>query len=163
ELLAARAHAKGIDIAVRIGRDVPAEVLVDAARLRQVLLNLAGNGVKFTDTGGVTLSAERLEGAPQDAVRIEFAVADSGPGVPAVAAERVFGESEQAASALTRRHGGAGLGLAISRRIVRRMGGDIELREQPRGGAVFRFALDLSVAPPRLPGATLPELAGRRI
>jgi signal transduction histidine kinase/CheY-like chemotaxis protein len=163
ELLAARAHAKGIDIAVRMDDDVPAEVLVDAARLRQVLLNLAGNGVKFTDAGGVTLSAGRLDGAPQGAVRIEFAVADSGPGVPAAAAERIFGEFEQVDSALTRRHGGAGLGLAISRRIVRRMGGDIELRERPGGGAVFRFALDLSLPPSKLTAAPPPDLAGRRI
>ena len=163
ELLAARAHAKGIDIAVRMGSAVPAVVVVDAARLRQVLLNLAGNGVKFTDAGGVTLSAERRDGAGPDAARIEFAVADSGPGVPVAAAERIFGEFEQVDSALTRRHGGAGLGLAISRRIVRRMGGDIALGERPGGGAVFRFALDLPVGAAGAPAAAQPDLAGRRI
>ena len=127
ELLAARAHAKGIDIAARMSRDVPAEVIVDPARLRQVLLNLAGNGVKFTEAGGVTVSVERGDSNRPEVARIVFSVADSGPGIPPEEAERIFGEFEQADSALTRGHGGAGLGLAISRRIVRRMGDDIVL------------------------------------
>jgi CheY-like chemotaxis protein len=163
ELLAARAHAKGIDIAVSMGREVPAEVVVDAARLRQVLLNLVGNGVKFTDAGGVTLSAERAGGGSPDTARIVFSVADSGPGIPAAEAERIFGEFEQVDSALTRRHGGAGLGLAISRRIVRRMGSDIVLGERTGGGAVFRFTLDLPAPRSEPADMALPALDGRRV
>ena len=118
-------------------------MIVDPARLRQVLLNLAGNGVKFTEAGGVTVSVERGYSSDREIERIVFSVMDSGPGIPPEEAERIFGEFEQADSALTRRHGGAGLGLAISRRIVRRMGSDIVLDRAPGGGAIFRFALDL--------------------
>ncbi len=148
ELLAGRAHVKGIDIAVDVARDLPRAVVVDPARLRQVLINLAGNGVKFTETGGVTLSAARAsDGA------IIFAVSDTGPGIPAADAERLFDEFEQMDKALSRRHGGAGLGLAISRRIVRRMGGDIIVSPGEAGGSVFSFTLDLPAASPETVGA----------
>jgi signal transduction histidine kinase/CheY-like chemotaxis protein len=156
ELLAARAHAKGIDMAARVAPDVPA-VVVDGARLRQVLLNLAGNAVKFTEAGGVTLAAAREPGA---ATRIAFTVTDSGPGIAAADAERIFDEFEQADSATTRRHNGAGLGLAISRRILRQMGGDIVVEPAPAGGARFRFVLDLPAAGAAAP---VPRIEGRRV
>ncbi len=145
ELLAGRAHAKGIDIAAEIGDGLPATVMVDGARLRQVLINLAGNGVKFTDKGGVTLRVGPGRAPAEDHVAIAFAVADTGPGIAASDSERLFGEFEQSDSALTRRHGGAGLGLAISRRIVRQMGSDLNVVPGPHGGSVFRFTLDLKV------------------
>jgi PAS domain S-box-containing protein len=160
ELLAGRAHIKGIDIAAEIAADVPGKVIVDPARLRQVLINLAGNGVKFTEKGGVTVSVTL---ADDGAVR--FAVADSGPGIPAGDAERLFDEFEQMDTAITRRHGGAGLGLAISRRIVRRMGGDVALSPRAGGGSVFSFTLALvpvaAAAPPvaRLDGRSFLILA----
>ena len=160
ELLAGRAHQKGIDIAVRVDRGVPARVEVDPARLRQVLLNLAGNGVKFTHTGGVTVAID-VERRDSDRVRIVFTVADTGPGISPEDAERLFGEFEQADSALTRRHGGAGLGLAISRRIVERMGGDLTVSPRVGGGSVFRFALDLRADSAETPSP--PSLAGRRM
>ena len=151
ELLAARAHAKGIDIAAEVSADVPALVTVDAARLRQVLLNLAGNGVKFTDKGGVTVAAKVAgDGA------ITFSVADSGPGIPPAETERLFDEFEQLDTALTRRHGGAGLGLAISRRIVRRMGSDVTVTPRRGGGSVFSFTLALT---PKAAAAPMPDLA----
>ena len=162
ELLAARAHAKGIDIAVETGLGLPAKVMVDATRLRQVLLNLAGNGIKFTETGGVMLSATPLGGALEGAQRVAFTVADSGPGIPPEQAERIFEEFEQVETALSRRHGGAGLGLAISRRIVRRMGSDISLAPRRGGGSVFAFVLDLAVVE-AAPTGRSPELTGRRI
>jgi signal transduction histidine kinase/CheY-like chemotaxis protein len=139
ELLAGRAHVKDIDIAVEVSPDLPASVLVDPARLRQVLINLAGNGVKFTEAGGVALSARAVPDG------IAFAVADSGPGIPDGDGERLFDEFEQMDTALSRRHGGAGLGLAISRRIVRQMGGDIALARREGGGSVFAFTLALPV------------------
>jgi signal transduction histidine kinase/CheY-like chemotaxis protein len=157
ELLAGRAHVKGIDIAVEIGRDLPVSVVVDPARLRQVLINLAGNGVKFTEAGGVTLSAR---GTP-DGRSIVFAVSDSGPGIPASDSERLFDEFEQMDTALSRRHGGAGLGLAISRRIVRGMGGDVTLAPRAGGGSVFTFTLDLPIADAS--SAAMPDLGGRRV
>jgi PAS domain S-box-containing protein len=141
ELLAGRAHAKSIDIAAEIALGVPASVMVDRARLRQVLINLAGNGVKFTDRGGVTLAAGiTANGATA------FFVSDSGPGIPPGEADRLFDEFEQMDTALSRRHGGAGLGLAISQRIVRRMGGEIRLAPRAGGGSVFSFQLNLPAA-----------------
>src|SRR4029079_13252029 len=133
ELLAARAHGKGIDIAADVAPDVQA-VMVDAQRLRQVLLNLDGNGVKFTEHGGVTLSARLAKPSAPGRVEVEFSVADTGPGIPSEAVGRLFREFEQLDPAPTRRHGGAGLGLAISRRIVRAMGGEIALESPPPGG-----------------------------
>ena len=95
ELLAARAHAKGIDIATDVDPALPAIVMVDPARLRQVLINLAGNGVKFTETGGVTLGAS-LRGRPDESrIALTFSVADTGPGIAPEEAERLFGEFEQ--------------------------------------------------------------------
>ncbi|MCR4283228.1 MAG: ATP-binding protein, partial [Bauldia sp.] len=157
ELIAGRAHLKGIDLAVAIGRDVPAVVIVDPARLRQVLINLAGNGIKFTDEGGVTLSVGRA------ADGIVFAVSDSGPGIPPGDAERLFDEFEQMDAALGRRHGGAGLGLAISRRIVRRMGGDLTVSGREGGGSVFSLTLDLPVAEGALSARPTADLRGRSV
>ena len=162
ELLAARAHAKGIDIAAEIGRDVPAAVIVDAARLRQVLINLAGNGVKFTETGGVTLSVALGRAPAEGHAAIAFSVSDTGPGIAASDADRLFGEFEQSDSALTRRHGGAGLGLAISRRIVRQMGSDLTVMPGEGGGSAFRFTLDLKVAADAA-DRPAPDLAGRAV
>ncbi|HZP21163.1 MAG TPA: ATP-binding protein [Bauldia sp.] len=159
ELLAARAQGKGIDLAADSSADLPL-VSVDVARLRQVLLNLAGNGVKFTETGGVRVGA-RLEATGPEKVRVRFTVADTGPGIAADEIERIFGEFEQGDMALSRRHGGAGLGLAISRRIVRRMGSDISVAPGPSGGSVFAFTLELPAA--SAPARTAGDLAGRRV
>ena len=98
--------ASGIDIAADVA-GLPARVSVDATRLRQVLVNLAGNGVKFTATGGVTVAAHAIGPGDGDTVRIAFSVADTGPGVAPGDVERIFGEFEQGDTALTRRHGGA--------------------------------------------------------
>jgi signal transduction histidine kinase/CheY-like chemotaxis protein len=144
ELLAARAHAKGIDLAVDVGSNLPRNVRVDAARLRQVLVNLVDNAVKFTERGGVVLRADGRPGAGAGSARIAFSVEDSGPGIDASEIERVFGEFEQLEHVPGRRSGGAGLGLAISRRIVRSMGSDIALHARPGGGACFSFVLDLA-------------------
>ncbi len=163
ELLAGRAHVKGIDIAAEVGADMPTAVMVDATRLRQVLINLAGNGVKFTEAGGVTLSVRRLAAGADGRVSVTFAVADSGPGIAPSEAERLFGEFEQIDTALSRRHGGAGLGLAISRRIVRRMGGDIAVTPREGGGTVFAFTLELAPAK-AAPGTEPPvDLSGRSV
>lgn len=164
ELLAARAHAKGIDIATDVDPALPAAVMVDAARLRQVLINLAGNGVKFTESGGVTLGAHVADDGKPDRVGLTFSVADTGPGIAPEEAERLFGEFEQSDSQLTRRHGGAGLGLAISRRIVRQMGGDLVVSPADGGGSLFRFRLDLAVAADRHRAGSEPGgLAGRAV
>jgi signal transduction histidine kinase/CheY-like chemotaxis protein len=161
ELLAGRAHGKGIDLAADIDSSLPT-IEVDAVRLRQVLINLVGNGVKFTERGGVALEVERQRAVGESAIAVRFSVVDSGPGVDPADRERIFEEFEQADGAIARRHGGAGLGLAISRRIVRRMGSDIEYLPRPGGGSIFRFTLEVPVGDARGPQA-LPDLAGRHI
>jgi signal transduction histidine kinase/DNA-binding response OmpR family regulator len=141
ELLAPRAQAKGLEIASSIEERLPPYVNGDAARLRQVLLNLAGNAVKFTEYGGVAVTVER--GAAPD--QITFAVHDTGIGIAPNAQARVFDEFEQADDGRTRKFGGTGLGLAISRRIVERMGGTLSL-ESARQGSTFRFTVALAGA-----------------
>ncbi len=128
ELLAPRAQAKHIEIAAYVDERLPLEVAGDAARLRQVLLNLAGNAIKFTSTGGVALIVE--PGIWPD--EISFLVRDTGIGIAPEAQSRIFREFEQADDGIARSYGGTGLGLSISERIVRRMGGRITLAEQAR-------------------------------
>ncbi len=144
ELMAPRAHAKGIEIAAFVDERLPAAVIGDAARLRQVLLNLVGNAVKFTDAGGVAVTAEPAS-APDMVI---FRVQDSGIGIAPDAQARIFAEFEQADGGSTRRHGGTGLGLAIAQRIVERMGGSITLASTPGAGATFGFTIALPAAAP---------------
>jgi signal transduction histidine kinase/DNA-binding response OmpR family regulator len=122
---------------------LPAAVLVDEKRLRQVLLNLLDNAVKFTDHGGVSLRVRRLPGAGQ--ARLRFEIEDTGIGISDEHLRRVFQPFEQAGDP-QRRIGGTGLGLAISRQLVRRMGSDIEVRTQPGRGSRFWFDLELPLA-----------------
>jgi signal transduction histidine kinase/DNA-binding response OmpR family regulator len=140
ELLSPRAQAKGLEIAAAIDERLPGEVAGDAARLRQVLLNLAGNAVKFTEAGGVALIVE--PGAAPHEVR--FLVRDTGIGITPDALSRIFEEFEQADGGMTRKFGGTGLGLAISRRIVERMGGQIEVESAPGNGSMFSFTITLA-------------------
>ncbi len=156
ELLAPRAQAKGIEIAAEIADDIPARVFGDAARLRQVLLNLAGNAVKFTDEGGVLVVAER------DGEKIRFLVEDSGPGIEAEAQARIFREFEQGDDSPARRHGGTGLGLAIASKIVERMGGEISLQSGAERGSVFGFSVELPAIEGE-PAFTPADLSGRDI
>lgn len=135
ELLAPRALAKGLEIASFIAPEAPREMEGDPARLRQVLVNLIGNAVNFTEKGGVGVRLAR-EG---DLLRSE--VRDTGPGVPAAAREAIFEEFEQGDGSATRRHGGTGLGLAISRRLVAQMGGVLSLSQTSSKGSTFAFTL----------------------
>ena len=142
ELLAPRAHAKGIEIACSIDERLPALVSGDAARLRQVLLNLAGNAIKFTSQGGVALIAE--PGIWQG--EISFLVRDTGLGIALEAQERIFREFEQAEEHTARDYGGTGLGLSISDRIVKRMGGRIVLDSKIGHGSTFEVSIPLDAA-----------------
>jgi signal transduction histidine kinase/CheY-like chemotaxis protein len=139
ELLSPRAQAKGLEIASSIGERLPEQVIGDAARLRQVLLNLAGNAVKFTETGGVAVIVEPGIAADE----ISFGVRDTGIGIAPEAQERVFEEFEQADDGMTRKFGGTGLGLAISRRIAERMGGSLTVESTLGQGSTFRFTVVL--------------------
>ncbi|TIM96511.1 MAG: PAS domain S-box protein, partial [Mesorhizobium sp.] len=120
ELLAARAFAKDIGLGCHVEPDLPQLITADPGKVRQVLLNLIGNAIKFTDSGGVLVSIARARTETSD--RICFTIADTGPGLRDADLERIFEEFEQADGTSTRTHGGAGLGLAISRRLVAAMG-----------------------------------------
>ncbi len=142
ELLAPRAGAKGLEIASVVSPDAPTQLTGDPARLRQVLINLLGNAVNYTDRGGVGLRVY------VDGPSLRFDVRDSGPGVPAAAREAIFEEFERADWS-TKPQGGAGLGLAISRRLVQLMGGALALSDTSDAGSTFSIILPLteSVAP----------------
>ncbi len=132
ELCSPRAHEKGLEIALVIAPNVPLEVAGDDGRLRQIILNLASNAVKFTETGGILV---RLE-APKEG-RLVISVEDTGIGIPDDKANAVFEEFQQADSSHTRRFGGTGLGLAIVKKLAIAMGGSINLRPRTGGGSVF--------------------------
>ncbi|MDO9608401.1 MAG: response regulator [Brevundimonas sp.] len=160
ELLSPRAHDKGLEIVWSVDADAP-DILADEGRLRQVLFNLAGNAVKFTEAGGVRLSVERVAPDPTDVddgrVRLAFIVDDTGPGVPPEARARIFEEFGHADSSDAVRHDGAGLGLAVVRKLAAAMGGTATVEDRPssaddgaQGGARFRFeAAFEAVAAPR--------------
>jgi signal transduction histidine kinase/DNA-binding response OmpR family regulator len=157
ELLAPRAQGKGLEIAASIGAEVPRHVVGDGARLRQVLINLAGNAVKFTEAGGVGVRVARAAGGC-----IRFAVADTGPGIAPDRRAAIFEEFEQGDGSASRRHGGSGLGLAISRRLVERMGGSLMLESADDQGSIFSFDIALPPVQSASREAEGPSLAGRR-
>ncbi|MCK1678514.1 response regulator [Bradyrhizobium sp. 147] len=161
ELLAPRAQAKSLEIASYIDERLPLEVVGDAARLRQVLLNLAGNAIKFTASGGVALIVEPGM-RPNE---ISFLVRDTGIGIASEAQSRIFREFEQADERVARTYGGTGLGLSISERIVKRMGGRITLESEPGKGSTFEVAVPLapSQAGSGQTAFPSPELAGKPI
>ncbi len=156
ELLAPRAQAKGIEIASFVDDRLPARLVGDAARIRQVLLNLAGNAIKFTEAGGVAVIAE--PDAVEDSVR--FTVRDTGIGIALEDQRRIFRDFEQADGSPTRKFGGTGLGLAISKRIVERMGGAIAVESEPGIGADFSFAVPLTATDEGDRGFAAPDLGG---
>ncbi len=142
ELLAPRAQARKLEIAAYVDERLPTEVIGDAARLRQVLLNLAGNAIKFTSTGGVALMVE--PGIQPN--EISFLVRDTGIGIAPEAQLRIFREFEQADERIARSYGGTGLGLSISERIVKRMEGRITLESKPGVGSTFEVSVPLAAA-----------------
>src|SRR5580698_7795389 len=142
ELLAPRAQARSLEIAAYVDERLPLQVVGDAARLRQVLLNLAGNAIKFTSTGGVALIVEPGIWPGE----ISFLVRDTGIGIAPEARERIFREFEQADERIGRNYGGTGLGLSISERIVKRMSGRITLESQVGTGSTFEVSVPLAAS-----------------
>ncbi|MDR3536860.1 MAG: ATP-binding protein [Acetobacteraceae bacterium] len=148
-ILGAAASAKGLTLTTKLAPGLPAGLLGDAGRIRQVLLNLVSNAVKFTERGGVVVavhdSGRSAIGGPERAI-VEWSVSDTGIGIPPDAVAGLFGEFIQADTSITRRFGGSGLGLAISKRLVENMGGTIGVDSQPGQGTVFRVRLVLPLA-----------------
>ncbi len=136
--MAVRAHQKKLELIYRIAPDVPASVVGDSARLKQVLMNLLGNAIKFTDKGEVILKVETEEQKP-DNVRLRFSVADTGVGIPKEKQSAIFEAFSQADSSVSRRFGGTGLGLAICGRIVGLLGGHLWVESDPGRGSTFYF------------------------
>jgi signal transduction histidine kinase/ActR/RegA family two-component response regulator len=147
ETMSARAAAKGLTLVSRIDTHLPATVMGDPGRVRQILLNLVGNAIKFTHVGRIDVAAEWIgDGGPQGELRCY--VADTGVGIPDNELPRLFEEFEQLDSSVARKFGGSGLGLSICRRLVRLMGGRIEARSVLGQGSVFSFALPVERAGP---------------
>ncbi|MGB9378835.1 MAG: response regulator [Mycobacteriales bacterium] len=149
ELLSLQAHGKGLELPLMVDDGVPTRVLGDGGKLRQVLTNLVGNAVKFTDAGEVGVTV-RLGGRPGT---LEFCVSDTGPGVDPARLEALFEPFSQLDASTTRRFGGTGLGLTISRQLVRLMGGELDVDTAPGRGSSFRFEVRLrAVGMENLPG-----------
>ncbi len=155
ELLAPRAHAKGIEIASVIDPRVYLPIKGDDNRLRQILLNLVGNAIKFTDHGGVRIEVTLLQGEQEDSEgapssanpsgeepdRIQVSISDTGIGMKEGVLEKIFEQFNQADSTLSRKYGGTGLGLAISKSLIERMGGSIDVKSEVAQGSTFTFWL----------------------
>jgi len=159
ELLGPRAHAKGIELVAFAAGEVPQAIRTDSMRLRQILTNLVGNAVKFTEKGGVRVNVELV--AERQRSLLRFEVRDTGVGVPAEKRKEIFDEFVQADSSHARKFEGTGLGLAISKRLVAAMGGEIGVDGAPGGGSLFWFTLPCIVAEPALPQSA--PLAGMRV
>jgi signal transduction histidine kinase/ActR/RegA family two-component response regulator len=149
QMLALRARQKGIDISCDVDAAIPESVVIDGDRLRQVLLNLLGNAVKFTDEGSISVSvatARAADTAHPDTCELTFAVSDSGIGIPEDKQELVFEAFAQADGSVTRKYGGTGLGLPISARLVAMMGSVIRVSSEPGLGSTFAFTITAGLA-----------------
>jgi two-component system sensor histidine kinase/response regulator len=146
--LAVRAHKKGLELTCRVAPDVPDRLVGDPYRLRQVVVNLVGNAVKFTEAGEVSLEVG-AEPAADDRVRLHFVVADTGIGIPQEKQQRIFRPFEQGDASVTRKHEGTGLGLAIVSQLVDLMGGRIWVESAPGEGSRFHFTATFERAPRR--------------
>ncbi|WP_165226831.1 response regulator [Aquisphaera insulae] len=166
-ILAERAHAKGLELACRVCPGLPMTVVGDPHRFQQILINLVGNAIKFTERGEVLVTVEEEAGkADAEALHLAVAVTDTGVGIPEEKQARIFEPFEQADGTTTRRFGGTGLGLAISSQLIELMGGKIAVESRPGLGSTFRFTVRLGrtedVIDPASTGSP-DDLAGRRI
>ncbi|GAA0870745.1 response regulator [Brevundimonas basaltis] len=161
ELLSPRAHDKGLEIAWSVAPEA-VDIMADEGRLRQVLFNLAGNAVKFAETGGVRITVERSGGSLKTP-KLAFIVDDTGPGIPAEARGRIFEEFGHVDASDASRFGGAGLGLAVVRKLAHAMGGTVSVADRPDGpGARFRFEAAFPAAK-HMPPRCAVSLAGQAV
>jgi two-component system sensor histidine kinase/response regulator len=152
-----RSKEKGLDFSYDVGPDVPDALLGDAGRLRQVLLNLVGNAVKFTDAGAVTVRVDVADVAQEGNIVLRFTVTDTGIGIPPDKQQRIFRAFEQEDTSTTRKYGGTGLGLTIAARLVDLMGGAISVESQPGRGSTFAFTARFELAPEADKTLALPQ------
>ena len=145
--LAMRAHKKGLELVSDVHPNVPDALVGDASRLRQVLLNLVGNAIKFTKEGEVVVRLEVVGDPAREEVRVRFAVSDTGIGIPLEKQEKIFRAFEQEDTSTTRRYGGTGLGLSIAARLVALMGGSITVQSEPGRGSTFAFTASFGRQP----------------
>jgi two-component system sensor histidine kinase/response regulator len=138
DLLAVKAHEKGMEYVARIHHDVPSRLRGDPGRLRQILINLVGNAIKFTETGEIAIH-RLLENEDNTHATVRFRVSDTGIGIPAGHMDRLFDSFSQADNSTTRKYGGTGLGLSISKRLAETMGGRIGVESEKGRGSVFWF------------------------
>ncbi|MFW6169183.1 MAG: ABC transporter substrate-binding protein [Planctomycetota bacterium] len=152
--LALRAHAKNLELACEIAPQVPERLVGDPGRLRQIVVNLVGNSIKFTERGEVVLNVE-LRSRTDEEVVLQFAVSDTGIGIPKEKLSAIFDAFEQVDASVTRRHGGTGLGLSISSKLIQLMGGEIRVESQVDQGTTFSFTARFAPASPERQAAPL--------
>lgn len=162
-LLAHSAHDKGLELTLNIKNDVPDNVIGDPLRLQQVVTNLVGNAIKFTESGNIDLVVEKRSQG-NNKVQVEMRIHDTGIGIPEQEQSRLFQAFRQADASISRRHGGTGLGLVITQKLVSEMGGDISFHSQPNQGSTFWFYINLDLnSNAVLDGYSTENLAGKRI
>lgn len=162
-LLAHSAHDKGLELTLNIKNDVPDNVIGDPLRLQQVITNLVGNAIKFTESGNIDILVEK-RALSNNKAQVEVQIRDTGIGIPESDQSRLFQAFRQADASISRRHGGTGLGLVITQRLVKEMGGDISFHSQPNRGSTFWFHINLDLNPNVVSeGPATDGLAGKRL
>lgn len=162
-LLAHSSHDKGLELTLNIKNDVPDNVIGDPLRLQQVITNLVGNAIKFTESGNIDILVEK-RALSNTKVQIEVQIRDTGIGIPERDQSRLFQAFRQADASISRRHGGTGLGLVITQKLVNEMGGDISFHSQPNRGSTFWFHISLDLNPNVISDrSTTRCLAGKRL
>ncbi|ECD3101061.1 two-component sensor histidine kinase BarA [Salmonella enterica subsp. enterica serovar Enteritidis] len=162
-LLAHSSHDKGLELTLNIKNDVPDNVIGDPQRLQQVITNLVGNAIKFTESGNIDILVEK-RALSNTKVQIEVQIRDTGIGIPERDQSRLFQAFRQADASISRRHGGTGLGLVITQKLVNEMGGDISFHSQPNRGSTFWFHIHLDLNPNVIiDGPSTACLAGKRL
>ncbi|HAD4674753.1 TPA_asm: two-component sensor histidine kinase BarA [Salmonella enterica subsp. enterica serovar Typhi str. CT18] len=162
-LLAHSSYDKGLELTLNIKNDVPENVIGDPLRLQQVITNLVGNAIKFTESGNIDILVEK-RALSNTKVQIEVQIRDTGIGIPERDQSRLFQAFRQADASISRRHGGTGLGLVITQKLVNEMGGDISFHSQPNRGSTFWFHINLDLNPNVIiDGPSTACLAGKRL
>jgi signal transduction histidine kinase/DNA-binding response OmpR family regulator len=166
DIFGAKAARTGLELLYQVERDVPVCIKGDDLRLRQILTNLVGNSMKFTEQGEIFIGVNLLDTTPEGTITLGFEVRDTGIGIPEDKLERLFKAFSQVDSSTTRKYGGTGLGLAISEQLVRLMGGTIRVKSKPGAGSTFYFTIRTRAGDDKDPQDNthgLAEHAGRRI